>query len=86
MPAVLSSNGKYTLFSSGERTIKFRTSEKLVKYTDVRKWDNGYLEVGADYGNGVEEEYIDLSPILRNLFIDEHTFLDSVKQVEVKYG
>ena len=31
------------------------------------------------------EDYIDLIPILRNLYIDEESFLNPIKSVEVSY-
>ena len=42
--------------------IRFRTSEALKKYTEVKTWDNGYIVVMADYEKlGLTEEYIDLN-------------------------
>ena len=36
--------------------------------------------------DGVEEDYIDLRPVLRNLMIDPKKFLGPVKRVEVSYA
>ena len=83
--AVLTSNGEYTSFSFGGTCIRFLTPRSLVRYTTVKKWHNGYLEVGADYGHGEEEEYIDVRPILSNLLIDPNEFLAPIKKVEVRY-
>ena len=83
--AILSSKADYTSFSFGGTTIRFLTPRSLVRYTSVKKWHEGYLEVGADYGHGEEEEYIDIRPILRNLLIDPKQFLDPIKKVEVQY-
>ena len=55
--AILSSDGRYTSFSYGGNTIRFLTSPRLLRYEKVLKWDNGYLEVIANY-NGKEEESI----------------------------
>ena len=33
----------------------------------------------------VEEDYIDLQPILDNLYIDQDHFLDPIKEVRIKY-
>ena len=55
--AILSSNGRYTSFSYGGYTSRFLTSPRLLRYEKVLKWDNGYLEVIANY-NGKEEEPI----------------------------
>lgn len=83
--ARLSSRGEFTSFAVGETVVRFRTSPKLVCYKKVLTWDNGYIEVLADYGSlGVLEEYIDLSPILRNLFIEPGRFLSPIKKVEVQ--
>ena len=43
-------------------------------------------ETEADYGDGAEEDYIDLRPVLRNLMIDPKRFLKPVKRVEVSYA
>ena len=83
--AILSSEGKYTSFSYGGNTIRFLTSPRLLRYEKVLKWDNGYLEVIANY-NGKEEEYIDLVPILENLLMDAPTFLKPIQRVEVSYA
>jgi len=84
--AVLSSSGNYTSFSYNGRTIRFKTSDALERYLEVTLWDHGYLEVKTKYKSGVEEEYIDLIPILRNLYIDADSFLSPIKRVEVSYA
>ena len=56
-----------------------------MKYTRIKRWDDGYLEVGADYGKGEVEEYIDIRAILDNLYYDTDAFLDQIKNVEVAY-
>lgn len=84
--AVLSNEGAYTLFSFGGRRIKFSAPYSLKRYVKVRKWDRGYIEVDAEYAHGVEEEYIDLEPILENLFIRPSEFLKPIKRVEVRYA
>ena len=84
--AILSSNGRYTSFSYGGNTIRFLTSPRLLRYEKVLKWDNGYLEVIANYNGKQEEEYIDLVPILENLLMDAPEFLKPIKKVEVLYA
>ena len=84
--AILSSEGKYTSFSYGGNVIRFRTSPRLLRYEKVLKWDNGYLEVIANYNGKEEEEYIDLVPILENLLMDVPLFLKPIKSVEVSYA
>ena len=84
--AYLSNEGKYSSFSYRGDVIRFMTSPRLVRYAEVTKWDNGYIEVVARYGERDEEEYIDLVPILKNLRVDPDKFLKPVKRVEVSYA
>ena len=84
--AYLSNEGKYSSFSYHGDVIRFMTSPRLVRYTKVTKWDNGYIEVVARYGDRNEEECIDLVPILRNLYIEPGKFLKPIKKVEVSYA
>ena len=84
--AVLSSEGAYALFSYGGRRIKFSAPYSLKRYVKVKKWDHGYIEVDTEYADGIEEEYIDLEPILENLFINPSKFLKPIKRVEVCYA
>ena len=86
--AYLSNNGEYTTFTFGGRTLTFLTSKSLERYTSVKEWDNGYLVVMAKYKARPieEEEYIDLVPILENLYMDAEEFLNSIRQVEVRYA
>lgn len=84
--AQLSNRADYTIFSYGGKTIRFAAPYSLRRYTRVKKWRDGYLEVGADYGEGEEEEYIDLRPVLRNLLIEPKRFLKSIKKVELAYA
>lgn len=85
--ATLSSNGDFTIFTFGTHTIRFRTSPRLVKYTSVKEWDKGYLVVDALYSNipHAEEEYIDLVPILNNLYFDAERELAPIKEVSIHY-
>lgn len=84
--AVLSSEGAFTLFSYGGRRLKFSAPYSLKRYVKVKKWDRGYIEVDTEYANGIEEEYIDLEPILENLFIRPSKFLKPIKRVEIRYA
>ncbi len=85
--AFLSNEGNYTVFSYGKMAIRFKTSAKLEKYTNILNWDNGYLEVMAKYrGVGEVEDYIDLIPILKNLYMDAGAFLKSIKKVSLRYA
>ena len=86
--AYLSNNGEYTTFTFGGRTLTFLTSKSLERYTSVKEWDNGYLVVMAKYStrSEEEEEYIDLIPILENLYMNAEAFLGPISQVEVRYA
>lgn len=85
--ALLSNQGDMTSFRYGNSNIRFRTPKRLKRYTEVKEWDNGYIVVMADYeGWGETEEYIDLLPILKNLYINPETFLKPIKSVKIDYN
>ena len=86
--AVLSSFDKYTTFSFGGTTITFRTCNNLDRYTKVVLWNNGYIEVMAKYKNREDEieEYIDLEPVLKGLYMDKDSFLGPIKGVRIEYA
>ncbi len=82
--AILTNDGKYTIFEFNDQRIRFITSDKLERYTKVVEWDQGYLVVMAKYKEMSEvEEYIDLIPILNMLYYDTETFLKSIKEVKI---
>ena len=87
LTAYLSNNGEYTTFTFRDRTITFLTSKNLERYTGVKVWDNGYIVATAKYltCQTEKEEYIDLIPILNNLYMNAELFLKPIKQVEVRY-
>lgn len=84
--AYLSNDKKFTSFEYDRHNIRFRTSERLEYYTEVKEWDHGYIVVMAKYEGKVvpEEEYIDLIPILENLYFDVDEFLNTIKEVRIK--
>lgn len=82
--AVLSNDGKFTIFTYGDTTVKFMTSSKLERYTKILEWDKGYIVVMAKYSSiGEVEEYIDLIPILNNLYIDSEAFVNKIEKVRI---
>ena len=84
--AFLSNKNEYSTFSFNGTTITFLTSKNLERYTKIKKWDNGYLVVMAKNKSKTEhEDYIDLEPILKNLYMDSTKFLSKIKGVEIKY-
>lgn len=85
--AILTSEGKYTIFEFNKDRIKFATSDRLKRYTKIMEWDHGYIVVNAEYkGVGEVEEYIDLVPILENLYYDVDKFLEPIKEVRIEYA
>ena len=84
--AYLSNCGSYTMFTFRGKTITFLTSKNLEKYTKIVEWDKGYLVVmSKNYGSNEEEDYIDLIPILENLYMDPQKFLEPIQEVQIKY-
>ena len=84
--ALLSNDGDMTSFRYGNSNIRFRSPKCLKRYTEVKEWDKGYIVVMADYEDlGETEEYIDLLPILKNLYINPETFLKPIKSVKIDY-
>lgn len=83
--ATLSNEKNYTVFRFGNHVIRFASPYSLERYTAVKEWDSGYLVVMAKYKHNdkPEEEYIDLVPILKNLYFDADEFLDPIKGVEI---
>lgn len=82
--AILSNQRDMTSFRYGDYNIRFRTPSVLKRYTEVKEWDKGYLVVMADYeGIGITEEYIDIVPILKNLYINPDTFLQNIQTVKI---
>ena len=86
--AVLSSGGGFTTFNFGDYHIRFRAPYSLERYVDVVRWDDGYLIVLAKYSHNEkpEEEYIDLRPILHDLYIDADTFLKPINSIRIAYA
>ena len=84
--AILSSDRLFTSFMFNGHNIRFRTSPRLERYTKIIEWDNGYIVVMAKYeGCEEEEEYIDLIPILENLYFDANEFLKPIQKVRIEY-
>ena len=84
--ATLSNDRQFTSFQFNGYNIRFRTSSRLEKYTRIVEWDHGYIVVMAKYeGHDEEEEYIDLIPILQDLYFDTEEFLSPIKKVRIEY-
>ena len=84
MYATLSCDGQYTKFSFGGRTITFIHGKDLIRYLAVKEWDAGYLVVKClGRIKGEYEDYIDLSYILEQLYMDSNSYLQGVKGVKI---
>ncbi len=86
--ATLGCNAGYTVFSGGGATIRFRAPYSLKRYIRVKEWDEGYLVVDAEYAHSPTpvEEYIDLVPILEDLYMDPAGYLEGIREVEVAHA
>lgn len=85
--ALLSSDKDYTVFQYDNHIIRFKAPYSLERYTEVREWDHGYIVAMAKYehNENPEEEYIDLVPVLKDLYFDADAFLDQIREVKVSY-
>lgn len=82
--AILSSKGRYTKFFYNGRTITFIHGKDLIKYLSIKEWDNGYLVVDClGKVKGTYEDYIDLSYILENLYMDPNIYLKNIKRIVI---
>lgn len=83
--AVLSNEKNFTVFRFDGHVIRFRAPYSLERYTKVKEWNQGYLVVMAKYRHNdkEEEEYIDMVPILENLYFDSKAFLAPIKKVRL---
>lgn len=86
--AFLNNKGDFIQFKYGKTRIRFKGPYSLEKIKKIKAWDNGYIVVSAKYSNQKEEieDYIDLIPILKNLYIDPENFLRPIKKVELDYA
>lgn len=86
--AFLSNEADYTVFRFRDKVIRFRAPYSLERYTAIREWDHGYLVTLAKYRHNPEpeEEYIDLVPILKDLYFDPDEFLSPIKGVKLADG
>lgn len=86
--ATIGCEGGYTVFAGGGLAIRFSAPYSLLRYLRVKEWDRGYLVVDAEYAHSPEpvEEYIDLVPILEDLYIDPADYLPRIREVVVDEG
>ena len=84
--ATLGNDAGFSVFSFGNRVIRFRAPYSLERYTSVKEWDNGYFMTKYRHNSQPEEEYIDLLPILNGLYINGQKFLKPIKGVAIAHG
>lgn len=84
--ATLGNDAGFSVFSFGNRVIRFKAPYSLERYTSVKEWDNGYLMAKYCHNSQPEEEYIDLLPILNGLYINGQEFLKPIKAVAIANG
>lgn len=86
--ALLWNERDFTVFEYESTRIRFRCPRSLERYVRVKEWDRGYLVVDAKYAHNdePEEEYIDLLPILEDLYIEANPFLSPIEKVRLAYA
>ena len=74
------------IFEYQNYRIRFKAPLFIGEVYFYKKWDEGYLVVMAKYAHRSEseEEYIDLVPILENLYISPKEFLKPIKEVRLE--
>lgn len=85
--AYLSNDNDMIQFTYKNKIIRFRDPYSLERFTSIKEWDKGYLVVMAKYRHNQEpeEEYIDMIPILNDLYIDSDIFISPIKEVRLAY-
>jgi len=83
--AILRNDDKNSQFQCKGTTITFLHGKDLIKYLSVAEWDNGYLVVNClGKIKGEYEDYIDLTYILKNLYMDSDSYLDGIDEVRIE--
>ena len=82
--ATLSNDKDIILFKYKNICISFKGPYSLEFFSKVLKYEDGYIEVMTKYKHNtdLEEEYIDLKPIVNELYMDDK-FLKDIKGVVV---
>lgn len=87
--AYIYNKGEYTYFRIGHEVVRFATSPYLNRYVRVKEYDNGYIVVDAEFCEPknrkikhVEEDYLDISYVLKELGLDTR-ILEKVTEVEI---
>ena len=85
--AILTNDKNYTIFKFKDYTLKIKAPKCLEWYSKVTEWDNGYIVVMTKYTYSEElvEEYIDLEPVLDDLYIPMEKIKD-IREVRIENG
>ena len=80
--AVLTNDSDVVIFSYKGNIIRFKGPYSLEYFSNVKKYENGYIEVMAKFTHdkNLIEDYIDLEDIADELYMDTE-FLKEVKEV-----
>lgn len=86
--AYLSNDKEMIQFRYRDKIIRFRGPYSLERFISIKEWDNGYIVVMAKFQHNteLEEDYIDMIPVLRDLSIDASDFLKPINEVILDYG
>lgn len=88
--AVLKLVNKYITYERDGLLLTVEVSPYLRYIYSIKSFDNGFITVIADYGNGVEEEYIDLEfvPDLLGLSDKKKDYFEGVtcEDIEIVNG
>ena len=85
--AVLTNSGGYTKFIFKGKTITFMHGQDLLKYLQVKEWEDGYLVVDClGRVKGKYEDYIDMPFILEKLYMDPKAYLSGLQGVTIQYA
>ena len=84
--AYLSNNKDLISFVYKNKNIRFIGPYSLERIDAITEWDRGYIVMKAFYSHSKKpvEDYIDLIPILEDLYIDADAFLEPIRKVEVR--
>ena len=85
--AILTNSGGYTKFIFKGKTITFMHGKDLLRYLQVKEWEDGYLVVDClGKVKGTYEDYIDMPYILEKLYMDPKAYLSGMKGVTIQYA
>lgn len=85
--AILTSSDGYTKFIFKGKTITFIHGKDLLKYLQVKDWEDGYIVVDClGKVKGRYEDYIDMPHILEKLYMNPKEYLRGLQGVTIQYA